>query len=182
MSFEFITPRLRIRPWTATDRSALARLTGDADMMRFISDGQPWSDDRLDELIARIDTHLEAHGVAFGALERRDDGEVLGLAGLQRLDGGDFELGWWVWKDFWGQGLAVEAARPFIDHAREVMGLGRLVAVIDEDNAASRRVAEKLGLMFECTKSARETMAIRPDSPIAFYAMDLSQTGSASRG
>jgi RimJ/RimL family protein N-acetyltransferase len=55
------------------------------------------------------------------------------------------------------------------------MGLRRLVAVIDPDNLASRRVAEKLGMHFERIRSARETMANRPDAPIAFYAMTLPQ-------
>ncbi|MEE4330366.1 MAG: GNAT family N-acetyltransferase, partial [Wenzhouxiangella sp.] len=93
---------------------------------------------------------------------------------LQQLDNGEFELGWWIWKDYWGQGLAAEGTAPFIDHARDKMGLSRLVAVIDEDNTASRRVAEKLGMVFRGMKSARETMKIRPDVPIAYYAMTLS--------
>lgn len=53
------------------------------------------------------------------------------------------------------------------------MGLKRLVAVIDEPNLASRRVAEKLGMTFQCVRSARETNARRPDLPIAYYAMPL---------
>jgi RimJ/RimL family protein N-acetyltransferase len=99
MAFEFRTERLRIRPWTVRDRHALVRLTGDADMMRFLSNGEPWPDHRIDELIGRIDGHVRTHGIGFGALERLEDGEVVGLAGLQQLDDGDFELGWWIWKD-----------------------------------------------------------------------------------
>jgi len=173
MPFRFTTERLLIRPWLTSDRGALARLTGDADMMRYLSDGKPWSDERIDELADRIEVHLARHGISFGALAWRASGEVVGLAGLQQLDSGDFELGWWIWKDHWGQGLATEGTRPFVDHARDAMGLRRLVAVIDPDNAASRRVAEKLGMRFEGMRSARETMAMRPDEPIAFYAMTL---------
>jgi [ribosomal protein S5]-alanine N-acetyltransferase len=58
-------------------------------------------------------------------------------------------------------------------HAREVMGLERLVAVIDPPNAASIRVAEHLGMEFECLKSATDTIAKRPDIPIAYYGMSL---------
>jgi len=173
MTFHFTTERLHIRPWLQTDRGALVRMTGDAEMMRYLSNGEPWSDARIDELAGRIEAHLARHEISFGALERRDSGEVIGLAGLQQLDSGDFELGWWIWKDYWGQGLAIESVRPFIEHARDEMGLDRLVAVIDADNTASRRVAEKLGMVFEGMKSARETMAMRPDEPIAFYAMTL---------
>lgn len=75
----------------------------------------------------------------------------------------------WIWKDYWGQGFATEAARAFVDYARDVMGLTTLVAVIDPPNAASKAVAEKLGLRFECIKSARETISRCEDLPIAFY-------------
>lgn len=180
MTFHFTTDRLHIRPWLQSDRAALARLTGDAEMMRYLSNGEPWSDVRIDELAARIEAHLARHGISFGALERRDSGEVIGLAGLQQLDSGDFELGWWIWKDYWGQGLAMEGTQPFIEHARDQLGLSRLFAVIDPDNLASRRVAEKLGMVFEGIKSARETMAMRPDEPIAIYAMALAGGAEAA--
>lgn len=44
MSFEFITERLRIRPWRAADRPALVRMVLDPDMMRYITSGKTWSD------------------------------------------------------------------------------------------------------------------------------------------
>ena len=102
-----------------------------------------------------------------------ETGEVIGLVGLQPHDDGQFELGWWIWKEHWGRGYALEAARAFVAHAREVMGLERLVAVIDPPNAASIKVAERLGMAFECNKSARETMARREDVPIAYYGLAL---------
>lgn len=173
MAFRFETERLVIRPWSPEDRDALARMAGDAVMMRYVTDGEVWSDQRVDELMARIETHLGKHGICFAAIEQKSTGEVVGLSGLQQLDDGNFELGWWVWKDYWGQGFALEGTQPFVTHARENMGLDRLVAVIEPENTASKRVAEKLGMHFECMKSAQQTMAVRPDRPIAYYAMTL---------
>ncbi len=158
-----------MRPWRSRDRSALERMVRDADMMRYITQGQTWSDEAVDEMLERQARHLDVHGVCFCATELTATGEVIGLVGLQPLDDGDFELGWWIWKDHWGQGFATEAGRAFVAHARDVLGLKTLVAVIDPPNAASRAVAEKLGLRFECIKSARETIARREDMPIAFY-------------
>lgn len=167
------TERLIIRPWRPQDRPALERMVRDADMMRYVTQGRTWSDDAIDEMLERQQRHLAQHGVCFGATELKSTGEVIGLVGLQQLDGGDFELGWWIWKAHWGQGFATEAARAFVAHARDVMGLETLVAVIDPPNAASCAVAEKLGLRFESIKSARETLARREDLPIAFYRMWL---------
>jgi [ribosomal protein S5]-alanine N-acetyltransferase len=173
MSSEFVTARLRIRPWRAEDRPMLARMVHDPDMMRYITLGRTWSDEEIDELLERQARHLGKHGVCFGAVELAGAGEVIGLVGLQPHDDGQFELGWWIWKEHWGRGYATEAAWAFVAHAREVMGLDRLVAVIDPPNAASVRVAEHLGMRFECLKSARDTIAKRPDVPIAYYGMSL---------
>jgi RimJ/RimL family protein N-acetyltransferase len=163
------TERMLIRPWRPEDRPALERMVRDAEMMRYVTQGRTWSDEAVDEMLERQRLHLERHGVCFGAAELKATAEVVGLVGLQQLDDGDFELGWWIWKDHWGRGFATEAGCAFVEHARDVMGLETLVAVIDPPNAASRAVAEKLGLRFECTKSARDTLSRREDVPIAYF-------------
>lgn len=166
---ELETQRLAIRPWRKDDRAALEQMVRDTEMMRYVTQGRIWSDQAVDELLERQRRHLDRHGVCFAATTLKSSGEVIGLVGLQQLDSGDFELGWWIWKDYWGQGYATEAARAFVDHAREVMNLTTLVAVIDPPNAASKAVAEKLGMRFECIKSAHETSARRPEVPIELY-------------
>lgn len=170
----FITHRLLIRPWRDDDRDELCRWTRDVSMMRYITDGHPWSDEDVDDFVARQKSHLKVHGVCFSAVQRLDDAHVVGLAGMQKLDTGDFELGWWVWKDHWGHGYAPEAIAPYVEHAREVMQLPRLVAVIDPPNSASIRVAEKIGMCFERNMSARETLARRTEKVISLYSMRLS--------
>jgi [ribosomal protein S5]-alanine N-acetyltransferase len=171
--FRLDTGRLQIRPWRDSDRPALERMVRDPEMMRYITHGRTWSDEEVDELLARQARHLEAHGICFGAVVWSETGEVVGMAGMQPHDDGQFELGWWIWKDHWSRGFATEAAEALVAHARDVMGLRRLVAVIDPPNVASARVAEKLGMKFECIKSARETMARREDMPIAYYGLAL---------
>lgn len=173
MPFELLTPRLRIRPWEPADRPAMERMVRDPEMMRHITHGRTWTDAEVDEILVRQARHLKRFGACFGAVELLDTGEVVGLAGLQPHDDGEFELGWWIWKEYWGRGLATEAMGAVVDHARDVMGLQRVVAVIDPPNLASRRVAEKLGMRYECTRSARETIATREDMPIAYYGLAL---------
>ena len=171
MGFLFPTERLIIRPWRERDRAGLERMTSDAEMMRYIN-GRPWNEDEVDELLARQRRHLAAHGVCFGAVQHAETGAIVGLAGMQPLDTGEFEIGWWIWKDYWGKGYAVEAARPFVTHARN-MGLERLVAVIDPPNSASIRVAEKLGMRYQSTVAGSETIASRGDKPVARYVLEL---------
>jgi len=175
MAFFFPTRRLTMRPWRQPDRPALERMATDPEMMRFIT-GRAWPAEQIDEFLARQARHIRNHGVCFGAVEFTERMQVVGIAGMQPLEGpdfaGDFELGWWIWKDFWGQGMAPEAVAPFIPHARN-MGLKRLLAVIDPPNAASIRVAEKLGMQFDRTVNAADTVATRARKPVSVYALDL---------
>lgn len=168
------TQRLRVRPWQDSDRPAFERMVADAEMMRHLTQGRTWRADEVDEFLARQARHLAGHGCCMGALVLTATDEVVGVAGIQPLDlPGEYELGWWVWKDHWGRGYATEAAQALVAHARDVMGLKRVVAVIDPPNTASVRVAEKVGMRFERIVSARETVARRDDIPVAIYALDL---------
>lgn len=168
------TERLSIRPWEATDRAAFERMVADPEMMRYLTQGRPWRPDEVDEFFGRQARHLAGHGSCMGALVLRASGDVVGVAGIQPLDiPGEYELGWWVQRECWGRGYATEAATALVEHARTVMRLPRVVAVIDPPNTASIRVAEKVGMRYEKTVSARETVARRDDIPVRVYALSL---------
>jgi len=171
MAFYFPTKRLIIRPWRESDRPDFERMVLDPDMMRYIN-GRPWDDAQIDEFMQRQRHHMAQHGVCFGACQSIESDAVIGLAGMQPIDSGEFEIGWWVWKDYWGQGLALEALQPFLTHARN-MALGKLLAVIDPPNSASIRVAEKLGMHFDRTVPANQTIASRGDKLVAIYELTL---------
>ena len=115
--------------------------------MRYISHGRTWDAARVDAYFERQTGFLTAHGCCVGAVCLKPTGKVIGMGGIQPLEKAHlFELAWWIWKDYWGQGLASEMAHGFREHAFKVMGLARVVAVIDAPNIASIRVAEKLGM------------------------------------
>lgn len=61
----------------------------------------------------------------------------------------DLELGWLIYDGAEGKGIAAEAARAARDWGRANLPLGRLVSYIDRDNAASVRLAERLGATLE---------------------------------
>lgn len=155
-------------------------MSGDAEMMRYITRGKTWTGQAVDEFLSRQQRHLANHGVCFGAVGLRECDTAIGLAGMQPHDDGRFELGWWIWKAHWGRGYATEAMQPFITHARDAMRLDCLVAVIDPSNKASQRVAAKLGFHYLCTRSARETIATREDIPIGYYRLNLGASNTAA--
>ena len=84
---------------------------------------------------------LEFH---FSLIDRRN-GQVLGIAGLNRDGDGSAELHYWIRSDQSGQCLTTEAAKELIAWAPRALGVNRLTLWAGRDNAASRRVATKLG-------------------------------------
>jgi [ribosomal protein S5]-alanine N-acetyltransferase len=52
-------------------------------------------------------------------------------------------------KKFWGQGFATEAALAIVQHAFQKLDLSRLICLIDPENLASIKVAQRIGMKLE---------------------------------
>ena len=78
------------------------------------------------------------------AIDLRGEG-LVGLIGAHQGEGARHEIGYWLGRPFWGQGLASEALGAFLGKARN---LGALEAGHFEDNPASGRVLEKAGFVY----------------------------------
>jgi RimJ/RimL family protein N-acetyltransferase len=83
--------------------------------------------------------------------------------GVTGLSTDEVEVGWEIEPDLRGRGLATEAMRAAIDDAWLRTGADHVVAYIRDDNAASHRVAEKLGF------SVRGPGLTRDGSPMTVY-------------
>lgn len=172
MSYEFTTERLLIRPWRNEDRPAFARMAQDAEMMRYVS-GSPMRTEQIDRFFVRQRDNLERSGMCMGALALQQSGEVVGVAGAQPLDREpQHDIGWWIWKDYWRRGYASEAAAGIVAHAWATLGLERISAVIDPDNAASIGVAEKIGMRLQCRTTADQTASWRPTIEVLVYGLE----------
>lgn len=57
-------------------------------------------------------------------------------------------IGWWIDSTFWNHGYATELAKALIEYGMKYMGLNRIDALVQQDNAASRKVLEKAGMSF----------------------------------
>jgi|CXWL01.1.fsa_nt_gi RimJ/RimL family protein N-acetyltransferase len=171
MRFAIETERLRIRPWRSEDRGAFERLSNDPEMMRYMTAGRPWNGDEVDAFFARQATTLAEHGHCLGAVEERATGRMIGLAGLQFL-GSEYETGYWIARELWGQGYASEAAEGALRHAFDRLGAPRVIAITDRDNRASRRVMEKIGMTFERETTGAELGHRQPEIEVVLYAIE----------
>jgi RimJ/RimL family protein N-acetyltransferase len=144
------TERLDLRSLVPDDLEALAAMLGDP--VGMASWPAPLSRDESRAWIERNLARYEVDGFGRCAVVWRESGELVGDAGLIRTEvegTPEVELGWVVRHDMKGRGIATEAGIAWRDLAFDALGLTRIVSMIDAANAASRRVAEKLGMSLE---------------------------------
>ena len=150
MAFPPPTSRLAFREMTPDDQPFLERLLGDPEVMWVY--GAPFDPDRVRAWIEWNIGLYRERGFGLWFLSLRETGEFVGECGLtpQVVEGTtEIEVGYQLLRQFWGTGLATEAAAACRDFARDVAGLDRVVALIDPRNVASQRVAAKIGLRLE---------------------------------
>lgn len=93
-----------------------------------------------------------AGGLGFSIVVERVSGESVGMCGLVKRETlEDVDVGYAMLARFSGRGYAREAAAATVAHAREALGLARVVAITGPANVGSRRVLEAIGMRLERT-------------------------------
>lgn len=140
------TARLRFREMTASDLDEMAAMLGDPDVMAFY----PAPKTRAESLewIERMQERYARDGHALWVIETHD-GEFVGDCGITWQSYNDTpvrEVGYHVVRRFQRRGLATEAAGACVELVRREFAPTLLTAIIHPENAASRSVAEHLGM------------------------------------
>ena len=140
------TPRLILRALRQEDFETYAGMMSDPVVTKYLGDGQPLSRADSWRQLATFLGHWPLRGFGVWALEHRETGAFLGRAGCLNPEGWPgFEIGYMLGRAFWGQGFATEAVQASLTYAREVCRQDRVISIIRPANAASIRVAERLG-------------------------------------
>ncbi|NKB71513.1 MAG: GNAT family N-acetyltransferase [Candidatus Latescibacteria bacterium] len=148
------TDRLILRNFQPSDLDRLALIMGNAEVMRFSTDG-PWSRQRTQTFLHNcLADYTQQHwGYGRLAVVHKADNKLIGFAGLAPFDEVDgspeVEIGYRLHPQYWGLGLGTEAAAASRDYGLVQLGMKRLISLIEPENAASIRVAEKIGMKFE---------------------------------
>jgi ribosomal-protein-alanine N-acetyltransferase len=146
-----VTERLQLRPFVEADIATWARLLyADPEVTRYLpgSDASPL--ERTQRFYQFVTGHWARHGFGIWAVVERASGELLGQCGLSSVDElQTVELDYSLARAAWGRGLASEAARAAVRHAFVTLELPELIALVMAGNAASIRVAERLGFRYE---------------------------------
>lgn len=109
----------------------------------------------------------------LATMPRAEGSEIIGMVGLNREDAG-IELGYWIARPYWGQGLASEAVGAVIEVAR-TLGIERLTAGHFTDNPASGRVLAKNGFVPTGEIRAQFSLARKAEAPSLRYELDLAK-------
>ena len=150
------TKRLIVRPFREEDADALCRIKTDPQVTIFCPDF-------LDVDAKREDMHSYIHDFQriedtgdtdtwrCYAIENRETGAVMGALTFSKQNMlHEYELGWMMIGEYTGKGYASEAAEAFAEDFCRTRGIDYLIAVMDVDNLASRKTAEKSGFrLFE---------------------------------
>ena len=145
------TERLILGTWKSSDWTEFRPIATDAEVMRYISGGAPWTDDQIRNFVDRQVKLYSERGFCRWKLRAKALEEVIGFCGVGFWrDAPDPEIGWWLARRYWGRGLATEAAVAAMRDAFGRVGLERLISVARPENIASIRIMEKLGLKLEC--------------------------------
>ncbi|CAJ63680.1 MULTISPECIES: GNAT family N-acetyltransferase [Frankia] len=161
------TERLILRGWTAGDIPAYTRMALDPRMSRYT--GSPSSEGAVWNMFALQIGHWALNGFGMWLAHERATGEFIGRAGLYREYGWPgLEAAWTIRPQRWGEGFATEGGAAAVEYAFTGLRADRVISIIHPENAASIRVAVKLGMTFaEATErngQPRHIYAIsRPD-------------------
>jgi [ribosomal protein S5]-alanine N-acetyltransferase len=151
MTLVLETERLYLHRLDAGDAAFVLRLVNEPSWLAFIGDkGVRTLDDARGYIANGPVAMYERHGHGLYRVDIRDSGEPAGLCGLLKRDTLDHtDIGYAFLPAHWGQGYAEEAARATLAHARDSLGLTRVLAIVTPTNARSIKLLEKIGLHYE---------------------------------
>ena len=144
------TERLRLRMFRETDLDAYAAMSADPEVMRYLGAGEPLTRADAWRQMAMLLGHWQLRGYGVWAVEERASGVLVGRIGLFNPDGWPgLECIWTLARGAWGKGYATEGARRALEYAFTELGQPRVISLIRPGNAASIRVAERIGERLE---------------------------------
>lgn len=150
------TERLILRGWRESDFETIAAIYADPETAAYIGGVQ----DRRQSwrIFAALIGHQSLRGYTFYAVERKDTGETIGWCGPWYPEGRpEPEIGYSLHKPHHGQGFALEAVAAALRDTYDRLGWQTAMSAIDENNAASQKIAKRVGAIWN-----GETFALLP--------------------
>jgi len=168
------TQRLRLRRFAECDFENLCAQDGDPQVMKYVTNGKPRSPDQIAKWLKKVIAgYNEENGLGFWAAELKSNGQFIGSFGLGQLPGkSEIEVGFRILARYWGNGFATEGCREVLRYAFDDLGLSRVVAIVELDNTASKKVLEKSGLKY-CGDIEYQASPEDPKETLSWFVIDF---------
>ena len=153
------TPRLILRHQVVEDLDDLWALYCNPNITKYIPDAPRSREEAQEELEWHMHGHSKHPELGLWATIHKETGKFIGRCGLLPWtidDVNEVEVAYTIARNYWGQGLGSEAAQAILKYGFEKLHLSRMVCLIDPENKASQRVAEKMGMTWEKTVNGYE--------------------------
>jgi RimJ/RimL family protein N-acetyltransferase len=156
------TKRLGFRCWAVRDEDLAINLWCNPQVTALI--GGPWTRDVALERLAREIEQQNQYGMQYWPIFLLVNGRHAGCAGVRPYEAGktSYEMGVHLLPEFWGQGIAREAAEAIIPYTFGPLDATAIVAGHHPRNAASGRLLMKLGFAYQGDKLYIPTGLMHP--------------------
>jgi [ribosomal protein S5]-alanine N-acetyltransferase len=141
-----VTDRLVLRPVTPADQAGLLVHWRVPQVRRFLFDGAVLPAADVTQVIEDSAASFATAGHGLWLIREADGRDLVGTAGLRPLEDLGVEVIYSLAPAVQGSGYATEAARAVVNYALGPLGLPEVLAEIDQDNAASAAVVQRLGM------------------------------------
>lgn len=150
MPTTLVTDRLRIREFTLDDAPFIVLLLNSEGWLRYIGDRNVHSEeDARDYLKAGPLKSYQENGFGLWCVEGKESARPIGMCGiLKRPELDTPDVGFAFLPEYHGQGFAIEAVEATLAHARSVLRLPVLSAIVQPDNERSIALLTKIGFAF----------------------------------
>lgn len=140
------TPRLLLRAFLPSDAIGMYTLNADPEVIQYTGD-VPFSSIQDAQVFIDSYDHYDQHGYGRWTCLLRDQ-TYIGWCGLKYHQSQPVDIGFRFLREYWGQGYATEAARASLEYGFTSLDLTEIMGRADQDNLASVRVLQKIGMTF----------------------------------
>ncbi|MBD5363252.1 MAG: GNAT family N-acetyltransferase [Bacteroides sp.] len=145
------TERLILRPWREDDAESLFKYAQSPDVGPAGGWAPHTSVEESREIIRTVFSGPEIYAVVL-----KETGEPIGSCGIMfsdNMDDTEGEIGYWIGKPYWGQGLIPEAVKALLSRGFQELNLSAVWCGFYSDNLKSKRVSEKCGFKYHHTNT-----------------------------
>lgn len=147
------TPRLLLRELIEDDIPGLYKLDSNPEVHRYLGNQPIKSMEESEAILRHVQKQYQENGIGRWAVIDKETKDFIGWSGLKyeqnlRLGFHYYDLGYRLRQEYWGKGIATEAATVFLEYGFNKLNLKEIYAAAHIENIASNKILRKLGFQF----------------------------------